>query len=358
MRHNYKRIKNIEEMLNNMPYPHPTPMITTLLIRALLEEKAVTITGLGMFYVKNFPAQIKEDVVYPPKNMIELKYSKEVEGFDFVSKFSQWEQIRIDEAQAAICEWLNSLEKGLEHNKTIFFDDFGTFSKDPSGKIVFQSVINAQLNIENEGFEPVLKPSKIIEKNHQDSNKPVKDKWIILRKNKKERDKFWFILTILLALSTLGILFTKDTLHKFYQDIFVKNKILTISKDIEKEKISYISYLIKEIKSEIDKFDHAPKDTCVLTEDEDKIEPQVFPMESDDMYISYQDGKYYVIAGSFVNEGDALRHIKQQKFEKYRAKLIVHPASPRIRVCIGVFDNEIDANTFAAQIDKSYWVLK
>ena len=333
-------------------------MITPSLIRALLEENTVTITGLGTFYVKNLPAQIKEDVVYPPQNVIELKYSKEVEGFDFVSKLSQWEQIRIDEAQAAISEWLSLLEKGLEHNKTIFFDDFGTFSKDSSGKIAFQSVINAQLNIENEGLEPVSAPITM-----KEEIKPVKDKRVILdekkkSKKKKKRDRFLFVLIIFMALATLSILFLKDTLYKFYQDIFAKNEIHVITKQIETEETAYIYSLIEEIKNEIDAFDHAQKDTVVLNEDENSVPTPVSPMESDSQYLSYQKGKYYVIAGSFTNEADALRHIKQQKFEKYRAKLVVHPDSPRIRVCIGAFDNEDDAKNFAAQIDKNYWVLK
>ena len=340
-------------------------MVIPLLIRALLEENTVTITGLGTFYVKNLPAQIKEDVVYPPQNVIELKYSKEVEGFDFVSKLSQWEQIRIDEAQAAIFEWLSLLEKGLEHNKTIFFDDFGTFSKVPSGKIAFQSVINAQLNIENEGLEPISAPITM-----KEEIKSVKDKRVILdekkKSNKKKKhDRFWFGLVIFIALATLGILFCcrdgarpVSTFYKFYQDIFAKNEIHVTTEEIETEETAYIYSLMEEIKNEIDAFDHAQKDTVVLNEDENSVPTPVSPMESDSQYLSYQKGKYYVIAGSFTNEADALRHIKQQKFEKYRAKLVVHPDSQRIRVCIGVFDNEKDANDFASRIDKNYWVLK
>ena len=80
--------------------------------------------------------------------------------------------------------------------------------------------------------------------------------------------------------------------------------------------------------------------------------------ESNDVYLPYQEGKYYVIVGSFANEKDALRHIKEKKLENYHAKLIAHPDSPRLRVCIGVFNSETDAKNFAAQIDKNYWVLK
>ncbi|MCL2290394.1 MAG: SPOR domain-containing protein [Bacteroidetes bacterium] len=332
-------------------------MITISLIRALLEENSVTITGLGTFYVKKIPAQIKEDVIYPPQNIIEFEYSKEVEGFDFVSKLSKWEQIRIDEAQAQISEWLDLLEKGLEHSKSVFFDDFGTFSKDSSGKMVFQGVINAQLNIENEGFDPVSISSKNKEKNHPNIEQPVKDKRVILTKKTKKRDKFWFVLIIFLALATLGALLLKDTIYRYYQTVFIKNEVNLAVKELEDEIAAYISGIVEAE-------DLISTEDLVLNKDkidENKDKAEVIPpkpSKSNDVYLSYQAGKYYVIAGSFANEADALRHIKEKKLEKYHAKLIVHPDNPRIRVSIGVFDNENDAKEFAAQIDKNYWVLK
>jgi len=344
-------------------------MITPSLIRALLEENSVAITGLGAFYVKKVPAQIKEEIVYPPQNIIEFEYSKDVEGFDFVSKLSKWEQIRIDEAQAEISKWLDLLEKGLEHNKSVFFDDFGTFSKDSSGKIVFQGIINSQLNIENEGFEPVLVSSKNKEENHQNIEKPVKDKRVILGKKKKKRDKFWFVLTILITFITLGTLFLKDTIYNYYQSTFIKNEANAMIKDIDNEITAYINSITETEANDFIILDDSKKNLnagevsndVMSNENKDKNETKVTPpkpSESKNTYLSYQKGKYYVIAGSFTNEKDALRHIKEKKLEKYHAKLIVHPDNPRVRVSIGVFDNEKDAKDFAEQIDKNYWVLK
>ena len=338
-------------------------MIIPSLIRALLEENSVTITGLGTFYVKKLSAQIKEEVVYPPQNVIEFEYSTEVEGFDFVSKLSKWEQIRIDKAQTEVSQWLDLLEKGLEHSQNLFFDDFGTFSKDPSGKMVFQSVINSQLNIENEGFEPVLITSKIKEEHHRNTDKPVKDKRVILSKKKKKRDRLWFTLTVVVALATLGALFLKDTFYHFYQTIFIKNEISLIIEEDEDEIVAYINSTVETEEDDFIIIDDVNADEISneVIFNENKSETKVTPpkpAESNNLYFSYQKGKYYVIAGSFTNEKDALRHTKEKKLEKYPAKLIVHPDNPRVRVCIGAFDNEADANTFAAQIDKNYWVLK
>jgi len=330
-------------------------MITSSLIRALLEDNSVTITGLGTFFVKKIPAQIKDEIIFPPQNSIVFEYSKEVEGFNFVSKLSKWEQIRIDEAQAKILEWLELLENGLNHNKSIFFDDFGTFSKNEAGQMVFQSVINFQLNIENEGFEPVLAPSK----NETIFTEPVKDKRVILAKKAKKREKKWFLLTIFIAVATLCILFTKDFIPGFIQTVFSKKEKAVAVQEFAIEEVDFLDNMEENEAAKANIFEqedntNAPEFSSVPIANQKLI---TLP-ESKDIYFSYMEGKFYVIAGSFVKEEDALRHIKQKKLEKYNAKLIVHPQNTRLRVCIGVFDNERDAVYFAAQIDKNYWVLK
>jgi nucleoid DNA-binding protein len=322
-------------------------MITSIIIRALLEENSVIITGLGTFYVKKLPSQVKEDIVYPPQNIIEFEYSNDIEGFDFVSKLSKWEQIRIDEAQAQVSEWLNLLEQGLEHNKSVFFDNFGTFSKEPSGKVVFQSMLVSQLNVENEGLEPVYILSQKGNQIHQSADEPVIDKRNVLVKKTKKRDKFWFALTITATAILLVALFFKDTISQFYQTVFVKNETVVVIEDEDTDNTAYISNIEEDVA------------TITITEKtENQKTPAVSLPESNDIHLPYREGKFYVIAGSFTRDEDALRHIKEKKLEKYHAKIVVQPQNPRKRVCIGVFDNEKDAENFAAQIDKNYWVLK
>ena len=325
-------------------------MITPSIIRALLEGNFVIITGLGTFSVKKLPSHIKDDIVYPPQNIIEFEYAKDIEGFDFVSKLSKWEQIRIDEAQVRISEWLSLLEQGLEHNKSLFFDDFGTFLKEPSGKIVFQSMLVPQLNIETEGLDPVFLFSQKKDTTHPIADKPVIDKRTFLVKKTKKWDKFWFGFTIAATAILLVVLFLKDTITQFYKINFANKESAVV---IEEEEITdttaYICNKVEDVPIEID-----TENTTVsaINKSTDKM------TESDHIYLTYHPGKYYVIAGSFLKEEDALRHIKQKKLEKYNAKIIVQPHNPRKRVCIGVFDNENDAINFAAQIDKNYWVLK
>jgi len=326
-------------------------MIIPSLIRTLLEENSATIAGLGTFFVEKQPAQVKDDVVLPPQNMILFRYSKDDEGFDFVTKLSKWKQIRMDAAQAEISEWINLIENGVEHNKSVFLDDFGTFFKDSSGKIVFQSIIIPELNIENEGFDPVF----MIQKgNLINEDYVVKDKRSILINKEKKRDKTLFFGIILVAAILLCVLFIKDRFSYIYQTIFVQKEKL--DETLKPEGTAFISSVLNEV-LEVDTREEKEANPPVFkTEDQyAKVEK---PLSPDSIYLPYQKGKFYVIAGSFLKEADALRHIKEKKLEKYDAKLIIVPENQHLRVCIGSFDNEIDASKFMTLNDKSCWILK
>jgi nucleoid DNA-binding protein/uncharacterized protein YpmB len=340
-------------------------MIIPALIRALLEENLVSVSGLGSFSVKNVPAQIKDDIVFPPQNIIEFDFSEYAEGFNFVSKLSKWEQIRIDEAQAEIAQWIDLLQKGLEHNETVFFDDFGTFSKNLIGKIIFQSVINSKLNIENEGFEPVIISQKNQNKSKREINETVQDKREInIEQKKKKRDFIFFILLIVAATLLLCALFYKDTLKQFYRTTFAKaDSAATLAE--RNDSIAFFFNSTDNADTDILEVENADSEIIASETKATQTPAAEIPasqttssQKTNNNYLTYQKGKYYVIAGSFLTESDALRHIKNEKLEKHQAKLIVHPDNPRVRVCIGMFDNESDAMFFADGFKRNYWVLR
>ena len=320
-------------------------MISPHIIRALLEEESVIISGFGTFSVQHNPSRIQDDIVFPPQVIVAFEYSKEADGFNFVSKLSQWKQIRIDEAQTEITEWVNLLEKGLESNKTVFFDDFGTFSKDSNGKIVFQGVAHSQFNIENEGFEPIVLPLV----NNASTDKPKKDKRDVLVKKRRKREWVWFSITIAATVIILLGLFYKESLF----NLFLKNAV--------KEIILDSPYMSLETEIDSNNLDTISEEVIedILDEPEESVETKPVPLEAtNDKYVPFREGFFYVIVGSFAKEEDALRHIQQKKLDKYNAKIVVQPTNSRHRVCIGVFDNEKDAANYAALIDKNYWVLK
>ena len=325
-------------------------MIIPVLIRTLVEEKSILITGFGTFYVKNVPSQIRENIIYPPQNIVVFEFAKDVEDFRFVSKLSQWEQIRIDEAQDKISAWVALIEEGLVHNKSVFFDDFGTFSKDLSGTIIFQGMIITQLNVENEGLKPVVLYPKNKE---EDPQKPVKDKREVLVTKKKNRDRSWFITIICASIVVLVALFLKDHIRTVYKKIATKETVAETQLIVPPSDEIILDEILPD---DILKEEPVKEDTLIQNETQEN--PPFSLSTYTELYLPYQKGNYYIIAGSFVKEESALLHIKQKKLDTISAKLIIHPENPRIRVCVGVFDNEEEAIKNATLLNKNYWVLK
>ena len=81
------------------------------------------------------------------------------------------------------------------------------------------------------------------------------------------------------------------------------------------------------------------------------------PSNSELFYHDYQAGKYYVIAGSFTQESEAVNHIKQRNLQKYNPFIVKQVGNSRLRICIGVFDSKDEAVAFATSQNKEFWVL-
>ena len=75
-------------------------------------------------------------------------------------------------------------------------------------------------------------------------------------------------------------------------------------------------------------------------------------------YIQYERGYYYVIAGSFPAESVEKQYIRLKKLDEYSPKILLQDGVKNMRICIGVFDNEDEAECFAKRASSSYWVLK
>ena len=87
-------------------------------------------------------------------------------------------------------------------------------------------------------------------------------------------------------------------------------------------------------------------------------EPTTSPSSTEYPKTKFQKGKYYVIAGSFISENDAALHIKERALQHLNPLLLYQEGSNRIRVCIGIYNNENEANIYARKFNSNYWVLK
>ena len=185
------------------------------------------------------------------------------------------------------------------------------------------------------------------EKEEQEEKKPAK------RTKKKRRSWWWlFVLLILIALGVLGYLFRQqltDTFHRIKMEFTATDEeVITDEDETAAEETATYEEETQEAQEEE-----------VVTEPE-VYTPEVMRTTANGNYpvIRFEQGHYYVIAGSLPTEQDAVRHIKQRNLDQYEPKIVLQNGVSNLRVCIGIFDTEEEAETFAKNVNPKYWVLK
>lgn len=424
-------------------------MIIKNIIRVLSTNEEVCLNKLGTFRSIRKEASLKGNQIFPPENIIVFEEDQEINGFFFVTRISQWEQISILDANEKTKQWVNELLLAIEHNESVTYDNLGTFYRGTKGEILFKSAHLNELNTEYEGM-PILSlhdniPSIVLDENvavneiaeetpnevldEVKNEEPVENELVenvesddlkeeeikeeveakdiegahsesvgveesveidgdvenqiteeennldIEQENEevesveddieampqKKKSKFWgiavFVLVIVGALAILVFLF-KDDLKNIYTTKAQKPNLAESHSKIEEETIpiqmdttstdALVDTLNEELLSAEDvDIKDVVSDSPVKTTAIKKI-----PI------IHFEQGKFYVIAGSFTKESDAELHIRQKQLERFNPQLVKQSGNNRLRVCIGIFTNETDAVNFAASIDKNYWVLK
>lgn len=493
-------------------------MIIQYIIELLKNNDDIYINDLGLFEKKQVSAQMIDGVLYPPQNKIFFQSNAEGNGFAFILKYAEREQKRLNDADEEIRNWVEELKGALAHNKSIHYDNFGTFSYNHKHEIIFESDAVRELNIDYEGMSPIkasplsagVLPEKepginteqlipendpaeepIVESNPakeplreempveqfpleeppatefpiesvpveepamenqstgeievgiKETTKPVAEEELPGEQTAEESNSvsgetdlpgepeifvkeaeedvpesheeipssepdipdtfedeentlpekrkikaWWFVVPILVLLlaaaAGLGYIYRvpleltyreymsgRKTGHvsgMYYKDITLSPvfsyqynervyDIITVpfmpgmETEIQKEELP-VQASVQELPAEEATNGNSPVFASGLIKETGMPSSTPYPR------IDYQSGKFYVIAGSFTNEQDAAKHIRQAKLESYDPYLLYQSGNTRVRVCIGVFKDENRALGFAEQFNKNYWVLK
>ena len=159
-----------------------------------------------------------------------------------------------------------------------------------------------------------------------------------------------FVVVLLLAIGVLGWFF-QDNLLNFYHQKF------------DKQAVTDTTAVVEETPEPIVMDTVAKTDTIGFVEEEPVMEepvPEVKPFDINNLeHINYEQGKYYLVHGSFSQEADCARHIRSHHFEPYSPKVLHQSGNSRMRVCLGVFNSEAESTQFAtANGIKDAWTLK
>ena len=89
-------------------------------------------------------------------------------------------------------------------------------------------------------------------------------------------------------------------------------------------------------------------------------EPEQIATTADNKYriVGFQMGKFYVVHGSFASETDCEKHIRIAGFDKYNPMIVKQSGNSHLRVCLGVFSTEAEAQEFIDRHQLKAWILK
>lgn len=178
-------------------------------------------------------------------------------------------------------------------------------------------------------------------------------------KDKRKHHKLawlWVILLLLIVLGVLGYIFKDKLLNIIHQWKDKKQPVeqpVVPSDSVNESTVDYTDSLAQT----------EPAVESVETTETSEPEvytPEVIKKTADSKYdyIQFEPGHFYAIAGSFPSEADVVRHIRQKHLDQYSPVIVKQDGVKNLRVCIGVFDTEAEAEQFAKGVSSQYWVLK
>ena len=385
------------------------------ILKTLQKEEYVFIERLGSFRIRLRHAALEGDTLQPPYNEVVFSQNdSEENNFALANQISRDVQCLFTEANEQITAWVNELLTALQNNKSVTYEDFGTFMLDKKGNLTFESAIIPQLNSQFEGMEPidvkhvvsipvvepepvtepepvvepepevtmkddekmnvvepepVVAPEPVVEIEPEGAMKDDEDDEEDDEEEDEEEDDhkkrhglawLWVILLILIVLGVLSYIF-KDKLMGYYQQW--KDRKQPVEQVVAPDDNADATATVDEITEPepVEENNDSPEET--VSEPEPKpvtYTPAVAKQSTDGKYdyIQFEQGHYYVIAGSFPSESDVIRHIRQKKLDQYSPKILKQDGVKNLRVCIGVFNTEAEAESFAKGINSGYWVLK
>jgi hypothetical protein len=385
-------------------------MIINFLVKSLCEKESVYVNNLGLFRKEYESAQIRDGLITPPGYKVVFDPDFDGNGFAFTMYVSQKGSMLITDATTQIDQWVTQLKTALSNNKSVSFENFGTFALNEKGVITYCCDRIAELNMEYEGMEPVplnIQKEKTIteteveeeikvdtevndtvkgaeiaeEKIEKKEEESVNDKESVEEENsdidtdtdsdsdaEKTKKRHWIIaliIILLLALLAAAAYYFKDQLKELYKQYFGQaTETLNEGTPVvtESETIVIDTLVVDSLAFNQDSLDLMEptdnKEEMIVNETSLPAQNASQLPDGENFFINFEKGKCYVIVGSFLSEKEVRQHIKGRKLESYNPKVVLQPNSKQMRICIGVFDSESAADNFGRSTGLNYWVLK
>lgn len=188
---------------------------------------------------------------------------------------------------------------------------------------------------------------------------------------KKKHGWIWLLLVLLLlaAAGTAGYLYRTEVsawLHeaKVWCQDFISEKLDGTKVEADTDTPAVEEPLPAESPDDValqdTLSDTAAMDVVEIHEFAPEAEPAPIVTTADNKYriVGFQMGKFYVVHGSFSSETDCEKHIRIAGFDKYNPMIVKQSGNSHLRVCLGVFPTEAEAQEFIDRHQLKAWILK
>ena len=205
-----------------------------------------------------------------------------------------------------------------------------------------------------------------VEEEDADADEDADDK----RSHKKKKRGWIWLLLVLLLLAAAGVAcyLYRTEVSAWLQDAKVWCQDF-ISEKLDGTKVDADTSACEEPLPAESPDDVALQDTLSDTVAMDVVEIHEFAPEAepapivttaDNKYriVGFQMGKFYVVHGSFSSETDCEKHIRIAGFDKYNPMIVKQSGNSHLRVCLGVFPTEAEAQEFIDRHQLKAWILK
>jgi len=216
-----------------------------------------------------------------------------------------------------------------------------------------------EANDEN-GVDVVEEEEKDENDDEEDDEKDDEDE----TDDQKRKKRPWLVILIIVLIAALlaaAAYYFREQLTELYQQYFGPKATEQVNEEPIQDTPSTVDIdTIATDSLEVETDSLSTMEDSENIEEETVSEPTMVNQlpDGEKFFIDYEKGKFYVIVGSFRSEKEVREHIKSRKLEQYNPKVVLQQNSKNMRVCIGVFSTEAEADNYGRGTGLNYWVLK
>jgi len=181
----------------------------TALYKYLVLNNIVAIPGVGNFTVVDKPAHINASIIHPPQQLLSFQPGTALTDKKFYSFLAHEKGVSEVDAVRKFQDFAYQLRKDIQANNHVELTGLGTFTKNATGDLAFQSSLSAGTFFPSIPLKPIPEPVIITS-----TEKEIEEHGIEVYPEEealpKDRWWLWAVVLAILAFAAIGFYFWQE----------------------------------------------------------------------------------------------------------------------------------------------------